>query len=584
MKSFFKKILYGYVAIILLYSVFLFIIVNNYLKNKILQIYISNLKDTCYSISLPITEFFLTKNYSKLNEFINNLKNNLQIITTIVSPDGMVLFDSHYDKTKMENHSNRAEIIDAKTKGFGYSVRYSSTLRKEMLYVAIPLKDKNDNTFAILRTSYSIDELYKSINEFIYRILTITFFVCILVLLFSVFLSSYFTKPIEKLINSIKKLSNIELNKKTSFSTTDEFSFLEGSFNEMVEKIGILLSDISFQRDKLKNIFNSLQEAVVLINKEGKIVLYNKSFEKLCKITPIEDKLYCEVMLSYKFDEIIKKAFSEKKNLTEELNIEEKTYLVSCSDVSEEELIVLLYDITSYKQLQKVKKEFVSDIVHELKTPLTSIKGFLETLYEEINEPQQKRFVEIAIFNTNRLINIVNDLVTLSYLEKLEEEKNFSEIKFEDININAVLNDIKDLFETKAKQKNLDFIIDVKTELKPIKADRFKIEQVVTNLVDNAIKYTEKGYVKIKVEQDQFETKIIVEDTGIGIPKEYHERIFERFFVVDKARSKKTGGTGLGLAIVKHIVNLHRGKIFVESSPNSGSKFIVILPNTPKIS
>jgi two-component system phosphate regulon sensor histidine kinase PhoR len=524
----------------------------------------------------------LSKNYSKLNEFINNLKINLQIRATIISLTGKILFDT---QNNIENYFNTTEmIIETITKGFSYSIRYNSTLRKEMLYVAIPLKDKDYHTFAILITGHPIDEFYKSINKSIYRILITTFFVFILVLLFSVFLSSYFTKPIEKLINSIKKLSNIELNKKKSFNATDEFSFLEGSFNEMVEKIGILLSDISFQRDKLKNIFNSLQEAVVLINKEGKIVLYNKSFEKLCKITPIEDKLYCEVMLSYKFDEIIKKAFSEKKNLTEELNIEEKTYLVSCSNVSEEELIVLLYDITSYKQLQKVKKEFVSDIVHELKTPLTSIKGFLETLYEEINEPQQKRFVEIAIFNTNRLINIVNDLVTLSYLEKLEEEKNFSEIKFEDVNINAVLNDIKDLFETKAKQKNLDFIIDVKTELKPIKADRFKIEQVVANLVDNAIRYTEKGYVKIKVEQDQFETKIIVEDTGIGIPKEYHERIFERFFVVDKARSKKTGGTGLGLAIVKHIVNLHRGKIFVESSPNSGSKFIVILPNTPKIS
>jgi len=582
MKSFFKKILFGYIGIILLYSVFIFIIVNNYLKSKILKIYISNLKDTCYSISLPITEFLLSKNYSKLNEFINNLKINLQIRATIISLTGKILFDT---QNNIENYFNTTEmIIETITKGFSYSIRYNSTLRKEMLYVAIPLKDKDYHTFAILITGHPIDEFYKSINKSIYRILIITFFVFILVLLFSVFLSSYFTKPIEKLINSIKKLSNIELNKKTSFSTTDEFSFLEGSFNEMVEKIGILLSNISFQRDKLKNIFNSLQEAVVLINKEGKIVLYNKSFEKLCKITPIEDKLYCEVMLSYKFDEIIKKAFSEKKNLTEELNIEEKTYLVSCSNVSEEELIVLLYDITSYKQLQKVKKEFVSDIVHELKTPLTSIKGFLETLYEEINEPQQKRFVEIAIFNTNRLINIVNDLVTLSYLEKLEEEKNFSEIKFEDVNINAVLNDIKDLFETKAKQKNLDFIIDVQKELKPIKADRFKIEQVVTNLVDNAIRYTEKGYVKIKVEQDKFETKIIVEDTGIGIPKEYHERIFERFFVVDKARSKKTGGTGLGLAIVKHIVNLHRGKIFVESSPNSGSKFIVILPNTPKIS
>ncbi len=582
MNPFFKKLLKGYIIIILFYFIFLVILTNNSFKKQMLKIYVSNLRNTCYSVSLPITEFLLTKNYTKLDEFINSLKNNLQIRTTIVAIDGVVLFDSHYDKTKMENHSNRIEIVNAKTTGFGYSVRYSSTLRKEMLYVAIPLKEKSGNIFAILRTSYAIDELYRSINKFIYKILIITIFVCILILILSTFLSFSFVRPIKKLVNSIQKIKNGSFNTKIEVQTSDEFSFLAESFNEMIDKINVLLSDLSLQRDKLKNVFNSLQEAVVLIDKNRKILIYNKSFEKLCKISPNGDKFYYEVLLSYKFDEIIKKAFSSRAGLTEELEIGDKIYLVSCSNVSEQEIIVLLYDITSYKQLHKVKKEFISDIVHELKTPLTSIKGFLETLYEEEKNSQHKHFIEIAIFNTNRLISIVNDLTTLSYLESLEGKRDF--IEFEDVDLLDIFDSIKNLFQTKAKQKNLDFIIEIKTELKPIKADKFKLEQVLSNLVDNAIRYTEKGHVKIIAEQNQTETKISVEDTGIGIPKEYHERIFERFFVVDKARSKKTGGTGLGLAIVKHIVNLHKGKIVVESSPNLGSKFIVTLPNISKIS
>ncbi len=582
MISFFKKILRGYVIIILFYFVAVVLIIDNFFKKQFLQIYISNLKNICFSMSLPITEFLISKNDAKLDEFIKNLRETLQIRTTIVSCDGVVLFDSHHEKTKMENYSSSIEIIDAKEKGFGYSVRYCSTLRKEMLYVAVPLRDNKEDILAILRTGYAMDNLKININRFIHRILMITIFLCILVLFLSIFLSLSFTKPINKLIGGIQKIMSGDLNTEITIDASNEFSFLVESFNKMVKKINTLLSEVSLQRDKLKNIFNSLQEAVVLIDKDGKIILYNRSFEKLCRISPNNEKFYWEVLVSYKFDEIIKKAFSEKKNLVEEIEIENKTYLVSCSNVSEKEIIVLLYDITSYKQLQNVKKEFISDVVHELKTPLTSIKGFLETLYEEEKNLQYKRFIEIAIFNTNRLINIVNDLVTLSYLEKIEEKKDL--VEFEEVDLLSILESVKNIFETKIKQKKLDFIIEIKTDLKPIKADRFKLEQVLVNLIDNAVRYTEKGYIKIIVEQNQTETKIVVEDTGVGIPKEYHERIFERFFVVDKARSKKTGGTGLGLAIVKHIINLHRGKVFVESSPNLGSKFFVLLPNNPFLS
>jgi len=232
----------------------------------------------------------------------------------------------------------------------------------------------------------------------------------------------------------------------------------------------------------------------------------------------------------------------------------------------------VLYDITDLKNLERLKKDFVANISHELRTPLTAIKGFVETLEEE-EEIKNVQYLEIIKRHTDRLMNIVNDLLILSELEQTEKA-----LVTEDVNLVSLAENILKVFEHRAKEKGIELKLGAAKDLKTVRADPFKLEQMLINLLDNAIKYTEKGEVLISLSQDDGKSIIEIKDTGIGIPASNLPRIFERFYVVDKSRSKKLGGTGLGLSIVKHIVLLHGGIIDVESSQGIGTKFTIVLP------
>ncbi len=412
--------------------------------------------------------------------------------------------------------------------------------------------------------------LFSKIFKFPMWLIFVTTAFLSLVVAFVFYLS--INKNIKKFIDVFQKIAkgNFDLTIPSEFN--NDFKPLADSFNLMLQEIRNLFSNISSQRDKIKKIFSSIQEAVVMLNESGKIVLYNEKFTQLCKVQP-DNRNYWEVLISSEFNELIKEALNSKKNFTQELNIGNKVYLCSGSFVSNKEVVIILYDITEHQNLQNIKKELVTNIIHEIKTPLTNVKGFSETMLDEVENSVHKHYLEIIISNTDRLINIINDLTTIAQLE----QGNIS-LELTYVNLQEVVYDIVSIFENKIKQKNLELKLEIQKNLKPTKADRFRIEQLLINLIDNAIKYTEKGYIRVSVYQDDKYSYIEVEDTGIGIPQEYHQRIFERFFVVDKSRSRQTGGTGLGLAIVKHIVQLHKGEIFVESTPNVGSKFKVVLP------
>ena len=243
------------------------------------------------------------------------------------------------------------------------------------------------------------------------------------------------------------------------------------------------------------------------------------------------------------------------------------TYLAS-----RDEIIAVLHDITDIRGLEKVKRDFVQNVSHELRTPLTAIKGYVETLEEEIDE-QYKPYLQVVKRNTDRLIHIVQDLLLLS---RLEEEA--VRLEPEDVDLAAVIDNALSIFEGRAREKNIRLIREIEGGIPLIRADGYKLEQMFINLFDNAIKYTDRGEVAVSVRGQDSLVRIEVRDTGIGILRQDIPRIFERFYVVDKSRSKKTGGTGLGLSIVKHIVLLHNGTIDVESAPGMGTRFIITLP------
>ncbi len=566
-NSIFLKILKSYIVILII-SISFLLFLKKEIKNYYIETLISKLKDLNYTIS-QIIKSTDTKNFSNLNFITKSLAEKLKIRITIINKDKVVLSDSEYDDFFTDK--NFPELEEVFKKGIVTSIRYNPTIKEDVVYVS-SLIEKENNSF-ILITSCHLKDLKTLIRKLVINILQFLFLVVLIVILIVFMVSHSITKPISQLTQVTKKVAEGNFDTKVSFSTKDEFEVLAENFNTMVSSIKNLIKEVSFQRDKIKNIFSSIQEAVVLLDKDGKIIFYNEKFRELCKIFP-EGRNYLEVLISSEFNEIVKQAIKENKNLLKEINILDKIYLCSISFISDEELVVLLADITEHKQLQTLKKELVSNITHELKTPLAIIKGFAETIYSEIANKEHKHYIEKIIFNTDRLIRIVNDLTTLSQLEYKEFK-----LEIEDVDLEKLVNTIKEIFEQSIKDKGLEFKIELQRNLKTIKADNFRLQQVLINLVENSLRYTDKGYIKILVEQDLKNTYIEVEDTGIGIPKEYHSRIFERFFVVDKSRSRQTGGTGLGLSIVKHIIELHRGEIFLYSEPNLGTKFRIILKN-----
>jgi two-component system phosphate regulon sensor histidine kinase PhoR len=237
-----------------------------------------------------------------------------------------------------------------------------------------------------------------------------------------------------------------------------------------------------------------------------------------------------------------------------------------------EQIVFIFHDITEIKNIERIKKDFVVNVSHELRTPLAAIKGYAETLREEADAEPSKKYVEIIERNTDRLINIVNDLLLLSSLEEKPA------LELEDIHFNELLENVTKIFDQRLKDKDLSLVKDLRENLPTIHADPFKLEQMLINLLDNAIKYTDRGEITLSADVQDQRVRIRVTDTGIGIPKDDIPRIFERFYVVDKSRSRKYGGTGLGLSIVKHIVLLHHGTINIESGLSKGTTVTVTLP------
>jgi two-component system phosphate regulon sensor histidine kinase PhoR len=350
--------------------------------------------------------------------------------------------------------------------------------------------------------------------------------------------------------------------------------------------------------EKFKTLNKIVSDAVLIIDKNGRIKQFNENFKTTFSKSGViieesllgEGKLYWEVIRDFDLNEFIKSLMMDEnlkpgQEISKEIEVKEKIYLINAVKTLNGDIILSLSDVSFQIELARIKRELVENISHELKTPLSNIKGYVETLEEELEKLAKRgkvrellNYIDPIKRNTDRLVKIIKDLLILSEVE--------AAVKFEEeiIDFKSVVGGILKIYEREIKKKNLFCDVQISENLPRFKADPFRIEQMLSNLIDNAIRYTDKGGIKIKVEPLE-ETankikkiKITVEDTGIGIPKEHHQRIFERFYVVDKSRSRQSGGTGLGLSIVKHIVLMYNGSINLESKVGVGTKFEIILP------
>ena len=531
------------------------LISSHYLKQNNIRVFTEDLAAYARMLAPYITELYNGGNFEKINIYIKNNTDPSHRIT-LVRADGVVIADSQAAAESMENHLGRAEISGVFRKDIAVSMRHSSTLHEDLLYVAIPVYKGNERV-AALRISAPVRNITLLSKEFINKNMA-ALAVMLLLSLISIYLfSRLLAGRISEIKNAFGKLSQGDFTVRTHIESNDELEELSNTFNLMSEKVAVLFKEIDKNRAQLSAIIESLKDTILVINKDGVIMLSNNA--------SWQNKRYWEIPGLTVLNKYIGKSGDA------EIELGGKYYSCSLAAIkNSSNTVIVMHDITEIKNLEIIKNDFISNMSHEFKTPLASIKAYLELIAGEKDEETKKEYLSIIERNNERLSNIANDILILS---AVEGKKAIHPSAF---NMNEVLKEVGALLTPKAESKGLK--LNMHDSDITINADKFYIEQMLINLIDNAIRYTEKGQIDAEAEQDDYGVKITVADSGIGISKENQQRIFERFFVTDKSRSKKNGGTGLGLAIVKHIVEAHRGSVSVSSEPGKGSVFVVRLP------
>lgn len=571
-KSIFFKIFGGYVALLVLLSAAFLFFSFSTIKRHYLDTLARDLENIGYGLDARVFGYLDEDRLPELETFLQEHGKKIDARLTVIDTAGNVLADSERDPTTMENHRFRPEISRALEGHPGRSLRYSSTVKEDMLYVALPLV-RSGRVQGVLRVSLfvrDINVLIKAVREDIGLAVLI---VIGLSLVGAFVFSRSLTRPLRDLMKASRKVGAGDFSATVRIRSSDEWKDLGRSFNIMTAEVKTLFEVLRKRNEELDNIMSSMQEGLLVLDGTGKIVLANRSAKILIDQEALEGKYFWEIVRMTPFVELIRRVKERKDSQTEEMVFGEKIILCRAAFLpAQNGAVVTFYDLTDVQNLARIKKDFVLNVSHELRTPLTAIRGYAETL-EEAADEQTRNYVQTIIRHTDRLIQIVEDLITLATLE----EKGLAH-EVEKVDLKEVAENVVKLFEPKVKEKDLVLRWEADPGLPIINGDPFRLEQMLVNLVDNAVKYTERGRIEVVLRKMNGRVAVEVADTGIGIPEEDQARIFERFYVVDKSRSRKAGGTGLGLSIVKHIVSFHRGEITCQSRPGAGSKFTVVLP------
>jgi two-component system phosphate regulon sensor histidine kinase PhoR len=512
-----------------------------------------------------------------LQEQIHQLGTEVDARLTVIDSAGTVLADSRAEPARMENHRLRPEVIAALRDGWGQAIHRSRTLPEAMLYVARRVRTPHGRLL-IVRTSVDLQEIRQWAAIINRRILLAAAILLLLALGSSLLFTRSVVQPVFRLQRAAQRIASGDLTVRVPEQRRDELGALARAVNAMTEQLQKLFAAANSERGLLQAIVGSMTEAVLVLDRQHRIVLANPSFEQEFKSTALsgpDGKFLWETLRSADLQDLVERVIRENRTVAAELRIGLKSFDATAVPLKGErnEIVVVLHDVTQLKALDKVKADLVTNVSHELRTPLTAIKGYAETLEDEVPEPA-RRFLEIIRRHTDRLIALVNDLLVLSQLESGERQ-----LETEPVDLAEVASDALKLLEKQIADKGLKAEILAAPGLTRVRADRFLLEQAFINLLDNAVKYTATGGIAVRLAPaSPNQMRIEIADTGAGIPSESLGRIFERFYVVDKNRSRELGGTGLGLAIVKRIVLAHDGAVAVESGLGQGTVFTILLP------
>lgn len=520
---------------------------------------------------LSLYNKLITYDLQKGNDDFSEYKiNNQEIRVSIIDKEGQVLYDSLGEI--IDNHVNREEVVEAFDKGVSSLVRFSDTVGKDLVYYATRIYD---NT--VIRTSAQMSDTKLITSKSSKYFLLIIIGVVVISIVLCEKLVKIIVQPVRELEEVTQKIANGDLNKRAVIYYNDEIGSLAKTFNEMADMLEIKISDSLDKQNKLEAILESMESGVIAITAAGKVMLINPYAKSLFGIgEDIIGKNISNYIIDHDFLSFIRDVMDIDAKEIKLFHPFEREIKVKKAPIigqrgSEIGIVISIQDITDIKRLENMRSQFVANVSHELKTPLTSIKGFSETLRIVDDENTKNKFLDIIDKETDRLTLLIDDILILSNIENMNKLSN------EKFNPNEVVEDVINMIKKEAAKKNISIEVEKKFNGLLV-GDKDKFYQVVLNLTTNSIKYSnENGNVKIFTNKSKDKFVLMVKDDGIGIPKEDLPRIFERFYIVDKSRTSKS--TGLGLAIVKHIVKLFNGEIFVESEVGKGSKFTVISKN-----
>ena len=503
---------------------------------------------------------------------------------TIVDPQGVALADSHHDPETMENHKDRPEIVAAhhNQDGVASSIRHSATINQDLCYTALRLTYHEQPGY-ILRLAVSLDDVDSSIAAVRWRILWASFYAALVALIFAYFFSRSFTQRIARLRVFAEGLVDAHFSQTPLPDADDELGALGRSLNTTAVQLRNLVDRLSVESAQREAILASMVEGVLAVDNNLRITFANASFARVVGASnPVPaGKPLVEVVRAPELREVLTRVLTSGELVKRrmQLHAAERVFEVQAAPLTSgaaRGAIAILHDITDLERLERIRRDFVANVSHELRTPLTAIRGYAETLLEGALEDQEnnRRFLEIIKAHAIRLNNISSDLLTLSELEAGRARP-----EPETVAVRAAVESAVRTLESEALLRGVSLVCG-RIEDAQVLGDRLQIEQALVNLIDNAVKFNRPtGEVLLEVTRaGDGRIKITITDTGIGIPHDDLPRIFERFYRVDKARSREVGGTGLGLSIVKHIIERMNGSVSVESQLGKGSTFTLLLP------
>ncbi len=574
----------------LLITLFALLAVTWYASRSLRQFYleqiVADLKARAQLVEKQIVDLLAFGNTTQVDSLCKELGHKIATRITVIRPWGEVVGDSEEDPAQMENHSRRPEIAEALTGVPGVSTRYSNTLQKTMTYVAIPLTLDNE-IVGVVRTSLPVTSVDDALRGVSVRIALGGLVIAVLAALISLWGSRRISRPLEEMRMGAERFAGGDLDYRLAVPNSEEIGRLAEAMNQMAARLDDRIRAAVRQRNEREAILASMVEGVLAVNTNERVISFNAAAARLLDLSleNAKGRSIQEAVRNTELQVLITQTLTERRSVegavvltgAEERYLQVRGTILKGAQGASIGALLVLNDVTRIRKLESLRRDFVANVSHELKTPITSIKGFVETLLDGAlkNPEDAERFLTKVARQTDRLNQIVEDLIDLSRIEKDTEQ---AEIQLEENRVKETLEAAVQACEVQASTKAIRIDLNCNDSLRA-KINPPMLEQAVINLIDNAIKYSETGQpIEVSAAEQESEIKVSVRDHGCGISQEHLPRLFERFYRIDKSRSRKLGGTGLGLAIVKHIALAHGGRVNVESTLDEGSVFTIHLP------